>query len=142
MSTSHAWVEGQRVDGNRTHNTNQRSVKVEALVPRRVLKFNAKKLTLIPPDRRSNPHFSAAIVRQCQCEFITRRQRDVAYYTGPYAGIVFHPSSARFIFPGQLTMNGDNHAVSRNPSLLVEISSNRSHWSTSLERGRSTHLLP
>ena len=42
-----------------------RGVKVEALVPRRVRKFNAKKLTLIPPDRRSNPHFRASIVRQC-----------------------------------------------------------------------------
>jgi hypothetical protein len=42
-----------------------RGVKIEPLVPRRVLKFDAKKVTLIPPDCRSNPHFRAAIVRQC-----------------------------------------------------------------------------
>jgi hypothetical protein len=96
-------------------------------MPRRVLKFNPKKLTLIPPDRRSNDHFRVAILRQGKCQFITSRQWEVADYTGANARKVSHPSRAKFIVSGQLAMKWNNHLVSGNPSLLMEISSKRSH---------------
>jgi hypothetical protein len=94
-----------------------------------VLKFNPKELALIPPDRRSNDHFWTAIIRQGERQFITSRQWEVAGHAGANARKVSNPSGAGFIVSGQLAMNWDNHLVSGNPSLLVEISSKRSHWS-------------
>jgi hypothetical protein len=96
-------------------------------MPRRVLKFNPKKLTLIPPDRRGNDHFRAAILRQGECQFITSCQWEVADHTGANARKVSDPSGAGFIVSGQLAMDWDNHLVSGNPPLLMEISSKSSH---------------
>jgi len=103
------------------------SLSADRLMPRRVLKFNPKKLTLIPPDRRGNDHFRAAILRQGECQFITSRQWEVADHTGANARKVSDPSGAGFIVSGQLAMDWDNHLVSGNPPLLMEISSKSSH---------------
>jgi hypothetical protein len=103
------------------------SLSADRLMPRRVLKFNPKKLTLIPPDRRGNDHFRAAILRQGECQFITSCQWEVADHTGANARKVSDPSGAGFIVSGQLAMDWDNHLVSGNPPLLMEISSKSSH---------------
>jgi len=84
-----------------------------------VLKFNPKKLTLIPPDRGGNGHFRAAIARQRECQFITSRQWEVADHTGANARKVSHPSRAGLIVSGQMAMNWDNHLVPGNPSFLT-----------------------
>jgi len=103
------------------------SLSADRLMPRRVLKFNPKKLTLIPPDRRGNDHFRAAILRQGECQFITSCQWEVADHTGANARKVSDPSGAGFIVSGQLAMDWDNHLVSGNQPLLMEISSKSSH---------------